>query len=205
MSKFDENKVRKRIVKLASEKNILRARDVYDLVFKGEETQLTKLLLKMDDEGVIRLRVINPRIRRLGQYISSLYALDFWLTTVVVAVTLLITVFDITTWPVIIIRYVLGSAYVLFLPGYALIEALYPRDEDLTALERLALSLGLSLAVVPLIGLILNYTPWGIRLTPVSISLAIFTQVMITIALVRKFKYFKFLKDEVLKALSSSR
>ena len=58
-------------------------------------------------------------------------------------------------------------------------------------LERLALSIGLSLAVVPLIGLVLNYTPWGIRLTPVSISLAIFTEAMATIALRRKYIYFR--------------
>ena len=33
-------------------------------------------------------------------------------------------------------------------------------------LERLALSIGLSLAIVALIALVLNYTPWGIRLNP---------------------------------------
>jgi uncharacterized membrane protein len=43
--------------------------------------------------------------------------------------------------------------------------------------ERVALSLGLSLAVVPLIGLVLNYTPWGIRLTPILVSLALFIAV----------------------------
>lgn len=40
----------------------------------------------------------------------------------------------------------------LFMPGYALVESLYPRGGDeLSPLERLALSIGLSLAVVPLI------------------------------------------------------
>lgn len=72
------------------------------------------------------------------------------------------------------IRIILGLPFVLFFPGYVLISALYPRRDDLDGIERLALSLGLSLAVVPLIGLVLNYTPWGIRLTPILISLAIF-------------------------------
>jgi len=52
------------------------------------------------------------------------------------------------------------------------VEALYPRGDELTPLERLALSIGLSLAVVPLVGLVLNYTPWGIRLVPVTAALA---------------------------------
>jgi len=34
-------------------------------------------------------------------------------------------------------------------------------------------SVGLSLAVVPLIGLILNYLPWGIRLGPIVVSLSL--------------------------------
>ena len=71
-------------------------------------------------------------------------------------------------------RVVLGLPFVLFFPGYVLIAALYTRRSDLDGVERVALSLGLSLAVVPLIGLVLNYTPWGIRVTPILVSLALF-------------------------------
>ena len=60
-------------------------------------------------------------------------------------------------------RNILGLPLVLFLPGYALIAALFPAKSDLDGIERVALSFGLSIAVVPLIGLGLNYTPWGIR------------------------------------------
>lgn len=75
------------------------------------------------------------------------------------------------------VRVVLGLPFVLFFPGYTLIAALYPRKTDLDGIERLALSLGLSLAVVPLIGLVLNYTPWGIRLGPIVTSLTMFIMV----------------------------
>ena len=73
-----------------------------------------------------------------------------------------------------IIRIVLGLPVVLFFPGYTLLSALFPRRESLSGIERFALSFGISMAVVPLIGLILNYTPWGIRLYPILISLFIF-------------------------------
>jgi len=72
------------------------------------------------------------------------------------------------------LRIVLGLPFVLLFPGYVLISALYPRKNDLDGIERLALSLGLSLAIVPLIGLVLNYTPWGIRLGPIVTSLSLF-------------------------------
>ncbi len=85
-----------------------------------------------------------------------------------------------------VVRIPLGLLMVLFVPGYSLIAALFPKKTDLDGTERLALSFGLSIAVVPLIGLGLNYTPWGIRLTPVVISLAIFTILMALAARLRR-------------------
>ncbi len=84
------------------------------------------------------------------------------------------------------VRVVLGLPFVLFFPGYALIAALYPRKDDLDGVERLALSLGLSLAVVPLIGLVLNYTPWGIRLAPILVSLTLFTIICSVLAATKR-------------------
>ncbi len=86
------------------------------------------------------------------------------------------------------VRTILGIPMVLFLPGYALIAALFPRKNDLDGIERLALSFGLSIAVVPLIGLGLNFTPFGIRLVPILVSLSVFTLAMLLIAYLRRSK-----------------
>jgi uncharacterized membrane protein/LysM repeat protein len=72
------------------------------------------------------------------------------------------------------IRIVLGLPFVLLLPGYVLVAALYPRKGDLDSIERAALSFGLSIAIVPLIGLALNYSPWGIRLNPILAFVSLF-------------------------------
>ena len=84
------------------------------------------------------------------------------------------------------LRILFGVAMVLFIPGYALIAALFPAKGDLDGIERVALSFGLSIAVVPLIGLALNYTPWGIRLDPILASLTLFTLAMIAAAWYRR-------------------
>ncbi|WP_414468886.1 DUF1616 domain-containing protein [Methanobacterium sp. ACI-7] len=84
------------------------------------------------------------------------------------------------------VRTIFGLLFILFLPGYSLIAALFPKKDDLDSIERLALSFGLSIAVSPLIGLLLNYTPFGIRLTPILISLSIFTISMLAIAFLRR-------------------
>lgn len=84
------------------------------------------------------------------------------------------------------LRAVLGLPLILFIPGYVLIAALFPREDDLDWLERVALSIGLSIAVVPLIGLVLNYTPWGIRLDPVLASISLFVIAMAAVAAARR-------------------
>ena len=86
------------------------------------------------------------------------------------------------------LRAILGIPMILFLPGYALIAALFPGKSDLDGIERLALSFGLSIAVVPLLGLGLNFTPFGIRLIPILFSLSIFTLAMCALAHFRRMK-----------------
>ena len=84
------------------------------------------------------------------------------------------------------LRIVLGFPFVLFFPGYALMVALFPRKARMAGIERVALSFGLSIAVVSLIGLILNYMPWGIRLESMLSSTASFIFIMSIIAWFRQ-------------------
>ena len=109
-----------------------------------------------------------------------------------------------------VVRIILGLPFLLFFPGYALIAALFPpRSHDPAAaaetapddpknappdekkkgmdnIERTALSFGMSIAVTALLGLGLNYTPWGIRLLPVLITISAFIIIMSAIALLRQ-------------------
>ena len=52
---------------------------------------------------------------------------------------------------------------VVFVPGYALVAALFPSDKGLDWVERSALSICLSIAIVPLLGIFMNLTSGGIR------------------------------------------
>ena len=88
--------------------------------------------------------------------------------------------------PTNIVRIILGLPFVLFLPGYALVAALFPKKNDLGGIERVALSFGMSIAVASLIGLLLNYTPWGISVYPILISLTIFILAMSIVAWYRR-------------------
>jgi len=84
------------------------------------------------------------------------------------------------------VRYVFTIPVILFIPGYCLLAVLFPQEGDIDLFERIALSFGLSIAVVPLMGLGLNFTPWGIRLEPIVMALTLFTLVLILIAQYRR-------------------
>ncbi|ELZ50457.1 hypothetical protein C464_02615 [Halorubrum coriense DSM 10284] len=133
------------------------------------------------------------------------------------------------------LRIIFGLGFVLFLPGYALIAALFPekgsseteaddeqtqtatsdetkakpspkpgtdaaeseptqptpsgehtQQQGIDGIERVALSFGLSIAIVPLIGLGLNFTPWGIRLAPIALSVTVFTLACVAVAAKRR-------------------
>lgn len=93
-------------------------------------------------------------------------------------------------------RIVVGLLFILFSPGYALMAALFPKKAPIGTVERIALSFGLSIAVVPLIVLILNYTPWGIRLNPILFCVTLFIVIASAIALSRRWRVPKLLRYE---------
>jgi hypothetical protein len=150
--------------------------------------RVARELYSLREDG--KLQIVEPTVpSNLLEYMRRPYGM--WVTAIFLFIFL--TLFSIfvlpQSAPYIYIRYISGSLFVLYLPGYSLIEALYSKADELDQLERLALSIGLSLALVPLVGLLLNYTPWGIRLTPILVSLIILTIALTLISAWRKLLY----------------
>ncbi|MEM0452012.1 MAG: DUF1616 domain-containing protein [Nitrososphaerota archaeon] len=155
-----------------------------------ERYEVARLLYKLKDLDLIRF--IDPQPpRSFVTYLLSSHVIWFWSLVGLIILILFLIYLTPQVPPFTYLRYVFGSLFVLYLPGAALIELLYPKTSDLSQLERLALSIGLSLALVPLVGLILNYTPWGIRLHPIVISLSILTLALGLGAAARKFLFLK--------------
>lgn len=73
-----------------------------------------------------------------------------------------------------IIRIILGIPFLLFIPGYTFIAALFPRRSDMGLYERIVLSLGLSIVIAPILGLTLSFI-LSVELYPIIISLLLFT------------------------------
>ena len=169
------------------------------------------------------LRLLLPRqLRELPADLASVVVLTLLVNVAVFAPVIRETP----------LRVPLGLLFVLLVPGYAFIAALFPeqgespgaandddsgrgdaddgsddgsihRDEPTGAgspdwlpggrsgidgIERAALSFGLSIALVPLIGLALSFTPWGIRLVPIMVALSAFSLAMVAVAAGRRWR-----------------
>jgi hypothetical protein len=176
---------------------------VHKLCPSTPEREILNRTLQLQQQGKIRLKPPQtPTPEKLGSYLRSSQAYWYWLTIALTVATAIVA-FTIPedAYPLVYVRYVLGAVFVLWLPGYAFIKALFPQnlpfakalarsldtsEKDLDAIERIALSLGMSIALVPIVGLLLNYTPWGIRLTPIVLSLLALTTVFATAAVIRE-------------------
>jgi uncharacterized membrane protein len=84
------------------------------------------------------------------------------------------------------VRIIFAIPLALFIPGYLIMLVFFPKRGDIGEIERLILSIGLSVAIIPLIGLLLNFSPWGIRLDPLVALMIIFILLMIIFARYRQ-------------------
>ena len=170
------------------------AHQVHERFPSFSNKEILDAIVNLQNEEKLRLTRTTLSPGNFMGYLKTNNASWYWIT---LATTLaaVISVFSIpeNAYPIVIVRYVLGAIFILWLPGYAFIKALFPvklpiktADKNLDAIERIALSSGMSLALVPIVGLLLNYTPWGIRLAPITLGLTDLTLIFATAAVARE-------------------
>jgi hypothetical protein len=178
------------IIQIVKDKHPKTVKQLVELVHQQNplpQQEILEHILHLQNQGKITFKEDTTFIPlSLQNYLSSSHSYWYWIT-ITLALATTITVFAVSenSIPFIYARYVLGAIFILFLPGYSLIKALFP-EKELDNIERTALSIGMSLALVPITGLILNYTPWGIRTTPITLSLLCLTTIFATAAVIRE-------------------
>ncbi len=159
--------------------------------------QTASLIIELENENSLSFTKQKPPTSALTkEYFIYTKAKWYW-STIVFAIATAIAVFTIpdTAYPIVYLRFALGSIFVLFLPGFTFIRALFPikvpvitSSENFDTLERIVLSFGISLVLSAITGLTLNYTPWGIQLTSITLSLLALTIVFATAAILREYQ-----------------
>lgn len=105
--------------------------------------------------------------------------------------------------PLVYIRHILTTLLVTFLPGFGIVKIFFPKKFSynfsnynkkenicvyLDFFEKIALSMSLSIILVIIMCLILNYTPWGLGLISLTLNLIIITLLFTTIGFIRQYK-----------------
>jgi len=94
------------------------------------------------------------------------------------------------------LKIVLGLLFLLFIPGYLLLFVLYPTKKtgkEIDFIERIALSFGISLAVVAITGVAIYYTAGKIQSESALLTIFIFN---ISIGIISIYRWFKTKHDE---------
>ena len=135
------------------------------------EDYLRSAIIKMINNKTLSLTYSKNDIS-FKDFITSVYAYWFWSIMLVLTIFYISVFFSNIYKDFIFLRYILGGGVALFIPGFSLVMALFPKS-DMPMAEKIALSVGISLAVTPLVSFLLNFTPWKISFTPIVISLTL--------------------------------
>ncbi len=141
----------------------------------------------LKDAGLIELAKSPPRGFR-DCLLSWGYGFRFWSFAVATIIAFLTVDFLNLGFPLIVLRWIAGTFVVLIAPGYALAWSLFPARSVHSGYYRLALTVALSLFVVPAVALVLNYTSIGIEEEPLVVTISALTFVFLIVGAYREFK-----------------
>jgi hypothetical protein len=152
---------------------------------KVSEDEIIDLLLELEEEKEIIL--VKPSvIQKDWRFLFSSDTLWYWIIFSLCSITVgLVFFFPDNTAPLLYVQYLLGIPFVLYFPGYSLMNTVFPTGVlkktgqlPLGLIDRIVMNFSFSLALTAILSFILAYTPWG--LSSLSLVLSMFT---VTIAL----------------------
>jgi len=181
------------IIQRAKAENPRTVKDLFEILRKRKKAlsqeDFIQTIKELKESGTLELELPAPKVDSYIAYLKTGEENAWFYLVMLATLASFLTIYVLPSkYPIVIFRWIVGSAFVLFLPGYATIQALFPEGKELDNIERFALTVGLSLAITPLLGLVLNYTPWGIRLDPIFVTLSLFTLGVSTTGTFRKYK-----------------
>jgi uncharacterized membrane protein len=85
------------------------------------------------------------------------------------------------------VRLIVGSCYLLYVPGYLLTKSLFPDPRKLRILDRILLSFALSSCLAIFDGVLLNYA-WSLTINSVVMSTSAITVILGVVAILRSYQ-----------------
>ncbi len=90
--------------------------------------------------------------------------------------------------PLVVFRYIFAFVFIVFLPGYCLVDILFFGKNRIDLVEKFVLSVALSFGLTGLIGLFLGLSPIGLTFESITISLSATVLTLAFVAFIQKRK-----------------
>jgi uncharacterized membrane protein len=136
-----------------------------------------------------KINLIAPPVRRsFTSYLKSYETLPFWLTVITTTLTLVPIFISQQSELLSLFRIIAGGIFILFMPGYTVIQLLFP-SREMNFIERIIFSICVSLGMIPMIGLGLYSISIGLTVYSVTLSFAMLIVPLSLAAHYRKFSY----------------
>jgi hypothetical protein len=142
--------------------------------------EITQGILDLEDED--KLSFTEKTQVESAQRKSPMLKKAVWYWTTMALIVTTIAIFSLSTLDfnslyLVDLRDIVAVTLVLFLPGFTFIKLIYgskmpfSNSTKTDYIELVGLSIGISTILVPIAGVALNYTPWGITFESTTISL----------------------------------
>jgi hypothetical protein len=146
----------------------------------------------IDEKQLDFVELVFPQ--SFGEFLFSNRSLWYWVVICLSIMAVISALFiPVSSSPLIYLRNFFGLIFVLYFPGFSLIKTLYPitvpyktSSQALDLIESIALSIGLSLAVITLMGVVL-YNLLAITLYSSTLTLLLLVTPLATIGIIREF------------------
>jgi DNA-binding Lrp family transcriptional regulator len=199
LSHLKDNDLTEIILEIINEEkpqSVRRLTEMLTCTLGFSEEEILKSVTKLQNEGIIKLNDMHLHSSSLSTYLKTSKAIWYWgMLTLAVMTGILVFAISENSYPLIYLRNVLGVMFVLFLPGYALVKAFFINDvhskslsNSLERVERVVVSIGMSIALVSIVGLVLYYSPLGLNSITITFSLLVFTIICATAAVIREYQ-----------------
>ncbi len=159
--------------------------------------KITNSLIELETEDKLIFAEKTPNPNDTPKKPQTLKKADwYWATLTLISVA--IVIFSLSTLSLnssylLYLRYTFAFILVLFLPGFTFIKLLFGSKMPFNSntktdyIELIGLSIGISIILVPMVGLALNYTTWGIGFESLTVSLLALTAIFASGAVLREY------------------
>jgi lysylphosphatidylglycerol synthetase-like protein (DUF2156 family) len=137
------------------------------------DSELVEIVRRMKESGQITFSKRPPKFKSFFSFLLNLpWCWTFWFLLATTAVTLGSVYYLPSSIPWTYVRWIAGIVLLGFAPGLGLVRLLFGSRRELDEAETVSLSIGLSLVVSTLVGILLNFSPRGISLGSIVFAMA---------------------------------